>query len=128
MSTTYSCGRCGAAVSKSAKTCPHCSARLAGIRCTQCKFVGSEDDFPGDLCPECGAKVSISKSGTIFTPTLAGWALIVFGIFWGVATIGAFFNEPPEARIKVPAAAVSFLLFVCPALLGGWYFLRNAKQ
>ena len=53
----YTCGRCGGVVDKSTRRCPHCSALLAGIRCTGCGFVGGEGDFPGDRCPKCGAAV-----------------------------------------------------------------------
>jgi len=61
--TTYSCGRCGRIVSKSTRICPYCSAHLAGIRCKNCNFTGSESDFLGDRCPKCGSAVYTSKGG-----------------------------------------------------------------
>lgn len=60
----YSCGRCGGAVSKSTRRCPHCSALLAGIRCKGCGFVGTESDFPGDRCPKCGSVVYTGGGGS----------------------------------------------------------------
>jgi len=50
----YSCSNCGTPVSKNTASCPHCYARLSGIRCTNCKFAGSESDFVNDRCPKCG--------------------------------------------------------------------------
>lgn len=59
MSAIYTCGRCGRAVSKSTRVCPHCGARLAGIKCQNCGFIGSETDFVADRCPKCHSVVHI---------------------------------------------------------------------
>lgn len=54
----YTCGRCGGAIHKDTKICPHCRANLAGIRCQNCHFVGGEAEFVNDRCPKCGQKVA----------------------------------------------------------------------
>jgi len=93
-----------------------------------CQFGDSENDFHQDIDPKCGVKKSPRTPGTGCFLILAGWVLIAFGLLWGIATIGAFFNEPPKIKIKTPGAVVNFLLFVFPALLGGYYFLRKGKR
>lgn len=68
MYTSYNCGNCRKTVSKDAKSCPHCKARLGGIRCQSCKFVGSESDFKEDTCPKCGGQVSTQAYRVKLTP------------------------------------------------------------
>ena len=64
MSLVFRCTGCGGSVSKDASRCPHCSSLLKGIRCTACRFVGSEGDFLGDRCPKCGNGVYIDRAPT----------------------------------------------------------------
>ena len=61
MSAVYTCGRCGRGVTKTTRICPHCGARLAGIKCQSCGFVGSETDFAGDRCPKCRSVVHVPR-------------------------------------------------------------------
>ena len=61
MSAIYTCGRCGRGVTKTTRVCPHCGARLAGIKCQTCGFIGSETDFAGDRCPKCRSVVRVSR-------------------------------------------------------------------
>jgi RNA polymerase subunit RPABC4/transcription elongation factor Spt4 len=55
MPTTYRCERCSGAVSRTTEKCPHCSAILKGIRCTRCRYLGTEKEFKGNYCPKCGS-------------------------------------------------------------------------
>jgi RNA polymerase subunit RPABC4/transcription elongation factor Spt4 len=61
MYAIYTCGHCGRSVTKTTRVCPHCGARLAGIKCQSCGFVGSETDFAGDRCPKCRSVVRVSS-------------------------------------------------------------------
>jgi DNA-directed RNA polymerase subunit RPC12/RpoP len=54
----YTCGRCGKVVDKSSRVCPHCGARLGNIKCKNCGFSGSEEDFIGDRCPRCNTSIN----------------------------------------------------------------------
>jgi len=57
MTAIYTCGRCTQRVSKQDSVCQNCGARLGGIRCVHCGFVGSSVAFPSDRCPQCGGVV-----------------------------------------------------------------------
>lgn len=61
MSAIYTCGRCGRSVTKTTRVCPHCGAQLAGIKCQNCGFIGSETDFAGDRCPKCRSVVYVNR-------------------------------------------------------------------
>jgi len=75
--TTYTCGRCGGTVSKSTKTCPHCFAHLAYIKCQSCGFTGSESDFYNDRCPKCGSVVYTGGGGSGGNNSSKGWGIII---------------------------------------------------
>jgi predicted amidophosphoribosyltransferase len=68
MVAVYTCGCCGKPVSKSTRVCPHCGARLAGIKCQSCGFVGSESDFAGDRCPKCRSVVRVNRQQSTSKP------------------------------------------------------------
>ena len=61
MAAIYTCGRCGRVVSKSTTVCPGCGARLSGIKCQNCGFIGSKTDFAGDRCPKCRSVVRVPR-------------------------------------------------------------------
>lgn len=61
MAAIYTCGSCGRSVTKTTRVCPHCGARLSGIKCQSCGFVGTETDFTGDRCPKCRSVVCVSS-------------------------------------------------------------------
>ena len=85
----YSCGRCGAAVTKDTHTCPHCGAGLAGIRCSHCGFTGSRVDFPLDVCPRCHRRIQVDSDVLTLSPGClgAGRKLLVG---WGLASLAVF--------------------------------------
>jgi hypothetical protein len=57
----YTCGRCGKVVDKSSRVCTHCGARLGNIKCKNCGFSGSEEDFVGDRCPRCNTSINNTR-------------------------------------------------------------------
>ena len=90
----FTCGRCGTPVSKNTRNCPSCRAILAGIECQSCGFKGTEDDFPGDRCPECGSIVR--GSGTTRRDESGIWGLVAVLVgllaligFWHLIKLGA---------------------------------------
>ncbi len=136
MSSTYTCGRCGGIVAKSAGRCPHCSALLGGIRCKKCGFTGNAHNFPRDRCPKC--KTSIYGGGgggsgdsPAFTPAQtkkliaagAAYPVVMIGLIGGVVILckPAYCKPLPyeQARLigwialaigLVALAAVTFLV------------------
>jgi RNA polymerase subunit RPABC4/transcription elongation factor Spt4 len=65
----FACGNCGAQVAKDAYVCPACHVGLRGIRCPNCKYVGSEQAFVNGRCPNCGTLRAASAS--------LGWLLLL---------------------------------------------------
>jgi hypothetical protein len=51
-------------VRKNTAICPHCGARLSGIRCRNCGFSGTIADFANDRCPKCGSVVATTTELT----------------------------------------------------------------
>ncbi len=82
---SYSCGKCGSAVPKDAGRCPHCGARLSGIRCGSCGHVGGSSDFVGDMCPRCGS--AVRTSATDF-PDWLGHSVLIGILVIGVGGYG----------------------------------------
>ena len=61
----YSCKGCNGVVEKDTQQCPHCGVCLASIECKNCGFIGREDDFVDDICPECGDLVKQQAQGCL---------------------------------------------------------------
>jgi hypothetical protein len=57
----FTCGNCGGIIDKTTSVCPHCGARLSGIKCQNCGFYGDASAFVGDHCPKCKAYVKVSS-------------------------------------------------------------------
>lgn len=57
----YHCRGCNGIVSRTTQQCPHCGIFLAYIECMDCGFLGPEDAFSDDICPECGGQVNIQE-------------------------------------------------------------------
>lgn len=66
----YRCGNCSRIVTKDTTVCPDCGARLSGIRCTSCGFIGSKSDFLLDRCPKCGGTVYVPRADTPRVPVV----------------------------------------------------------
>ena len=126
----YQCERCGGTFAhfKTPGQCPLCGV-WASVRCTACGHTAHANVFinNADRCPQCGARVSVPGAGVGCSPAVAGWLFVTFGIVWGIATIGAFFNEPGK-KMEVPGAIASFAIFVLPSILIGSYLLRKRKE
>lgn len=96
----YTCGKCGAPVSKHSGSCPRCGVSFGGIKCRNCGFTGSSSSFPNDICPKCGRNAYTGrrsgaaadggggddrKTGTGCS-VISGLALVIAGIFAGMST------------------------------------------
>jgi len=133
--TTYSCGRCGRIVSKSTRICPYCSAHLAGIRCKNCNFTGSESDFFGDRCPKCGSVVYTGGGSGGGANSPLGWGGII-GIFIAsiVLIIGSFVLGIWMGKNNMDGGGVSmigsifgvFMLIWC--ISDAWKRLKGRKR
>jgi len=91
MSTTYTCGRCGRSVTKSTRVCPHCGAQLAGIKCQNCGFAGSETDFIADRCPQCNSVVQMPQSAPSSRPSGKTNSLAIASLVLGIVSIPLLF-------------------------------------
>jgi len=99
--TSYTCGHCQKSVSKDSTVCPHCGARLVGIKCRNCGFSGARADFQNDLCPKCGSAVTAAAPARCpkckarwdswFCEKCgrAGWGRVVWFSLFGLAGVGA---------------------------------------
>ncbi|MDR3140107.1 MAG: zinc ribbon domain-containing protein [Treponema sp.] len=58
----FFCENCGAQVSRDAKSCPHCGASFASVRCSSCGFTGAEVLFRNG-CPLCGYRPPPARGG-----------------------------------------------------------------
>lgn len=85
----YKCSNCGSAISKNAAICPNCHARLAGIRCQSCGFVGGTGDFLNDRCPRCSTIVQTSAAFEEFKANPD--KVYLKACIWGVIVIAGMF-------------------------------------
>ena len=99
--TEYHCSRCNGLVQRTTKICPHCNARLVGIRCNNCGFVGDEYNFTNG-CPQCGS-YSISSFGSVD-----------YGSVWAAGAT-ADSDVPPS-----PVSIIGCLGTLLGAIFSGW--------
>jgi predicted RNA-binding Zn-ribbon protein involved in translation (DUF1610 family) len=49
----FFCENCGNPVPLRAKSCPHCGKFFDAVKCPQCSYTGTPDQFQNG-CPQCG--------------------------------------------------------------------------
>ncbi|MGF7108947.1 double zinc ribbon domain-containing protein [Treponema pedis] len=49
----FFCENCGKEVKRNTRVCPHCGRFFASVRCPECNYLGSTEEFING-CPECG--------------------------------------------------------------------------
>jgi hypothetical protein len=83
----YKCTKCGGTMITPLDRCPHCGVLLSGVRCDNCKYIGSKTEYilNNHRCPKCGKNVYIpAASGNDGTPsTLKTIFLIILSIIIG---------------------------------------------
>jgi uncharacterized protein (TIGR02145 family) len=62
----YKCSNCGGSMDYPMEKCPHCGILLSGVKCNNCNYIGSKNEFilNGNLCPKCGNRINVPSAGS----------------------------------------------------------------